>query len=108
MVHANRYEHKKRRGDGPDRVSKAARHAVAAAAAVDDDDNSRDPAVNTSAKADEHSAEVHRLIKMYTKSLLQSMLEKAGQAISGNVPELARRLVTRSSMSVVVIQTLMK
>ena len=32
---------------------------------------------------------------MYTKSQLQSLLKKAGQAISGNVPELARRLVTR-------------
>ena len=46
MVHANRYEHKKRSGDDPDRVSKAARHAVAAAAAVDDDDNLRDAAVS--------------------------------------------------------------
>ena len=34
-----------------------------------------------------------------TKSQLQSMLKHAGQAISGNVPELARRLFGRSAVN---------
>ena len=72
-------------------VSKAARHAVAAAAAVDDD-NSRDAAVDTSAKADEDSAEVNQVTASeYAQACWTSTQRQC--------PELARRLFGRSAVN---------